>query len=51
MVYISTAGVFDGTSERYTEDHFPNPINVYGKTKLKAEEEVKKLNNKHGVQK
>ena len=30
MAYISTAGVFDGTSsEPYTEFHKPNPINVY----------------------
>lgn len=42
MVYISTAGVFDGKKEMYTEDDIPNPINVYGKTKLLGEEAMKR---------
>lgn len=38
MVYISTDAVFDGEEERlYTEDDKTNPINIYGKTKLKGE--------------
>lgn len=37
LVYISTAGVFDGKKRRYSEDDNPNPINVYGKTKLYGE--------------
>lgn len=38
MVYISTAGVFDGEKiDPYTEFDLPNPINVYGKTKLEGE--------------
>ena len=47
MVYISTAGVFDGTSsEPYTEFHKPNPINVYGKSKYEGEKIVETLLNK-----
>lgn len=38
MVHISTAGVFDGTKNSpYTEDDSPNPVNIYGKSKYKAE--------------
>ncbi|MEK9183967.1 MAG: dTDP-4-dehydrorhamnose reductase [Patescibacteria group bacterium] len=34
MVYISTAGVFDGTKDNfYTEDDRPNPQNYYGRSK------------------
>ena len=41
MVYISTGGVFDGKKdEPYTEYDTPNPVNIYGKTKLKGEEYV-----------
>src|SRR3989344_1267725 len=49
MVYISTAGVFDGTGERYTEDHFPNPINVYGKTKYYAEIAIQNFLEKYFI--
>ncbi len=37
LVYISTAGVFDGKKERYYETDYPNPINVYGRTKFYGE--------------
>jgi len=38
FVYISTDYVFDGTKAiAYTEDDRPNPINVYGETKLGGE--------------
>ncbi len=38
MVYISTAGVFDGTKEGpYTEFDVANPINVYGDSKYQGE--------------
>ena len=41
MVHISTAGVFDGESDRpYTEDDEPNPINVYGKSKHEGDKKV-----------
>ena len=37
-VYISTDYVFDGRKkEPYTEDDFPNPINVYGASKYMGE--------------
>ena len=49
LVYISSAGVFDGTGERYTEDDIPNPINVYGKTKLYGEIAVQQMLEKYFI--
>ena len=43
LVYISTAGVFDGEkSGYYTEEDQPNPIMVYGQTKYDGEILAKK---------
>lgn len=38
VVYISTAGVFDGEKKSYTDDDLPNPISVYGKSKYLGEQ-------------
>lgn len=47
LVYISTGGVFDGAKgDYYTEDDTPNPIMVYGATKLDGEHEVAKVGGK-----
>jgi dTDP-4-dehydrorhamnose reductase len=44
MVYISTAGVFDGTKwEPYTEFDQPAPVSVYAKTKWEGEKIVQNL--------
>lgn len=44
MLYISTDYVFDGTKDGFYEvDDKPNPINVYGKTKLLGEQAVQKI--------
>lgn len=44
MVYISTDYVFDGAkSEPYLEFDQPNPINIYGKSKLAGEHFVRHL--------
>jgi dTDP-4-dehydrorhamnose reductase len=41
MVYISTAGVFDGTKDgAYVEYDAPNPINLYGRSKFEGERYV-----------
>lgn len=37
VTYVSTAGVFSGEQPRYTESDRPDPVNVYGKTKLLGE--------------
>ena len=48
IVYISTAGVFDGRKEGpYTEFDQPNPINVYGVTKYEGEKVVRQTVDHH----
>lgn len=51
MVYISTAGVFDGEKESgpYTEFDAARPINVYGKSKFEGELIAIQLVEKHFV--
>ena len=50
MVYISTDYVFDGTKDGFYEvDDEPNPINVYGKTKLAGEKAVQKILEKYFI--
>jgi dTDP-4-dehydrorhamnose reductase len=50
MVYISTIGVFYGDKiEPYTEFDTPNPINVYGQSKLEGEKIVQSLLNKYYI--
>jgi dTDP-4-dehydrorhamnose reductase len=42
LIHYSTDYVFDGTkTSPYTEDDIPNPINVYGKSKLAGEEAIR----------
>ncbi len=41
FLYISTDSVFDGTVGLYDEVASPNPLNVYGRTKLAGEKVVK----------
>jgi dTDP-4-dehydrorhamnose reductase len=49
FLYISTDYVFDGESGPYREDHPTNPISVYAKHKLEAEELVLNANPKNLV--
>ena len=50
LVYVSTAGVFDGTKpEPYTEFDSPNPINVYGSSKLQGENIVREILPEHYI--
>ena len=50
MLYISTDYVFDGTKDSFYEVYDkPNPINVYGKTKLLGEQALQKILDKYFV--
>ena len=46
LLYISTAGIFDGQKEYYSEDDKPNPLGHYAKSKYEAELFVIKEANK-----
>ncbi|XP_015224678.1 PREDICTED: methionine adenosyltransferase 2 subunit beta-like [Cyprinodon variegatus] len=40
LIYISTDYVFDGRNPPYGEDDSPNPLNLYGRSKLEGERET-----------
>ena len=41
LVHLSTDFIFDGITGPYDEESSPNPLSVYGRSKLEAEEVVK----------
>lgn len=43
LVHLSTEYVFDGLAGPYAESDLPNPISVYGRTKLESERLVERL--------
>lgn len=47
LVYISTGAVFNGKKKFFTEKDTPDPVNVYGKTKLYGEQAIQKLLKKY----
>jgi dTDP-4-dehydrorhamnose reductase len=53
LIHISTDYVFGGWQEgsavAYREDDKTNPINIYGKSKLAGEEEIKKILEKYFI--
>jgi dTDP-4-dehydrorhamnose reductase len=49
FIYISTDYVFDGEDGPYAEDANPNPINIYGRHKLMAEEYVRDNIDNHAI--
>lgn len=50
LQYISSIGVFDGTKlDPYDENDFPNPINVYGRTKWAGEIIVESVLKKYFI--
>ena len=50
LVHISTDYVFEGNKrEPYTEDDTPNPISVYGESKLAGEQRVLEVSDRHLV--
>ncbi len=49
LVHISTDAIFDGEKGNYIEEDAPNPINIYGKTKLQAENTIKNIGGKYCI--
>ncbi|MDT0685501.1 dTDP-4-dehydrorhamnose reductase [Autumnicola psychrophila] len=50
LFHFSTDYVFNGTSKiPYSEDDLTDPINVYGASKLKGEENIRKTTNKYFI--
>jgi dTDP-4-dehydrorhamnose reductase len=48
IIHYSTDYVFDGAKERpYVEDDAPNPLNVYGRTKLAGEQAIQATEAPH----
>jgi len=48
FIHYSTDYVFDGAAKRpYVEDDMPNPLNVYGKTKLAGERAIQAVGVPH----
>jgi dTDP-4-dehydrorhamnose reductase len=46
LLYISTAGIFDGLKVSYDENDIPKPMGIYAKTKYEAEKFVQSNCNK-----
>jgi dTDP-4-dehydrorhamnose reductase len=49
LLYISTAGIFDGQKDVYDDWDLPNPMGVYASTKFQGEKLVIESVNKHLV--
>ena len=45
LIHISTDAVFSGDKKFYVEEDKPNPISIYGKTKLESEKIISKVND------
>jgi dTDP-4-dehydrorhamnose reductase len=49
LVYISTAGIFDGAKDRYDERDIPNPLGVYARSKHMGEQIVQRQVPRHFI--
>ena len=45
LVFYSTDFIFNGLKKEYKEEDMPSPLNIYGKSKVMAEEIVNKLSD------
>ncbi len=50
LIHISTDFVFDGKKQTpYTEEDIPNPISIYGKSKLQGDKRIQECLNEHFI--
>ena len=49
LLFISTAGIFDGEKDEYDDWDAPGPLGVYARTKVLAEDYITKNANKYFV--
>lgn len=49
LIYLSTSAIFNGKEKGYYENSIPNPINHYGKTKLRGEMAIKQTIKKYYI--
>jgi len=52
LIHISTDYVFDGKKDKtcaYTEEDQPNPMGIYGKSKLDGEKEIRNILNEYFI--
>jgi len=49
LIYISSAGIFDGKKKIYKDNDIPNPLNVYGYSKYLSELFIKKNLKKYFI--
>lgn len=49
IVFMSSVEVFDGKKKFFYENDKPNPLNYYGKTKLKVEQYLKKNSKNYNI--
>ena len=49
FIHLSSDFVFDGTSLNYEENDKPNPLSIYGKSKLQAEEYIQQNFKNHQI--
>lgn len=47
LIYISTAGVFDGKQDSYSDYDTPSPLSIYGKSKYGGEKFVREHSHKY----
>jgi dTDP-4-dehydrorhamnose reductase len=47
LIYVSTAGIFDGSKQSYDDWDTPNPLGVYGRSKYIGETIVERRVQKH----
>ncbi len=47
LLFISTAGIFDGTLDEYDDWHIPNPLGHYARSKWAAERYVQNCISRH----